>query len=220
MSRYLIAVVGHHRGGTSAVAGALTKMGFFAGPDEVLMPPSPDNPKGYFENMRLVAEHDGLLRALDRAWDDNRPLPEGWTSRIPYVQAKKAIRAELRKLAEVGDVVVKDPRLARLLPLYRDVALAEGMALRALVVYRDLKAVSASIVKRDAWDENKACEFVCQQKAYLREWDYGASIFFPNFMVTPELDLVGAVRRLRPGPCVYDPRVLREFLDPNLVHHG
>ena len=201
------------------------------------MPPSLDNPKGYFENMRLVAEHDGLLRALDRAWDDNRPLPEGWTSRIPSVQAKKAIRAELRKLAEVGDVVVKDPRLARLLPLYRDAAIAEGLSLRALVVYRDLRAVCASLQGRNRrgvtdpsvewtqtsvdWDdEAKVWEFVCQQEAYLREWNsYGTSVVFPDFMGCLEIELVAAVRQLRSGPCEYDLRALNEFLDPKLVHH-
>ena len=116
---------------------------------------------------------------------------------------------------------MKDPRIARLLPLYRDACWAEGVTLRALVVDRGLIAVCASLRERDGWDEARAWEFVCQQESYLREWQaLGTKIVFPNFLVTPELDIVGAVRRLIPGKLCYDPRELNEFLDVGLVNHG
>ena len=224
MNKYLIAVVGHHRGGTSAAAGALVKLGLYPGPEENLMPPSDDNPKGYFEYLPIVNMHDRLLLALDRNWQDNRPLPDGWAKGVPYAQARKALRGFIRRLTEEADgapVVVKDPRIARFLPLYRDVCWAEGITLRALVVDRSLQSVSASIRERDGWDEARAWEFVCQQESYLRAWlTLGTSISFPNFLEDPELRLVGAVRRLIPGELCYDPRMLNAFLDVGLVTHG
>jgi hypothetical protein len=197
-------------------------MGFYPGPEDSLMPPSEDNPKGYYENLPIVNLHDRLLIALDRAWDDNRTLPEGWTTGVPYAQAKKRLRGILRKLADTGgDVVVKDPRIARLLPLWRDACYAEGLMLRALVVDRDLQSVSASLQKRDGWDANRAWEFVCQQEGYLREWESrGESVRFPDFLAAPWLDFLGAVRRLVHHEIRYDPRALGAFFDPELVHHG
>lgn len=219
--KYLIAVVGHHRGGTSAAAGALAQLGFSGGPTESLMPPSADNPKGYFEHLPLVNLHDRLLTGFDRAWDDNRPLPKGWTAGIPYAQAQRRLREILRGLSAEGDAFVKDPRIARFLPLYRDAAFAEGLTLRALVVDRDLQAVSASLQKRDGWDQNRAWEFVCQQEGYLREWlPLGTMVRFPDFLAPPHLDFLGAVRRLAAREIRYDPRALATFFDPELVHHG
>lgn len=220
----LIVVAGHHRGGTSAAAGGLVRLGLWPGPKERLMPPSVDNPKGYYEYLPLVAEHDRLLLGLDRAWDDNRPLPSDWTSSLAARQAKRAIRRCLSDLArDAGEreIVVKDPRVVRLLPLYRAAAWEEGLTLRALVVDRPLQAVAASLVKRDGWDQNRAWEFVCQQDGYLREWlALGTSVAYPDFLQPPFLEFVGAARRLVDDKVVYDPRELAAYFDARLNHNG
>ena len=58
-------VLGMHRSGTSAVAGALRLAGVDLGAD--LMAPAADNPKGFFEHAGVVAIHDRLLQALGRS---------------------------------------------------------------------------------------------------------------------------------------------------------
>lgn len=223
-AKKLVVVAGHHRGGTSAAAGALVRMGFYAGADDRLMPPSADNPKGYFEYLPLVAEHERLLTGLDRSWEDNRPLPANWTTSIPAATARKRIGEHLRRLTrEAGDapIVIKDPRIVRFLPIYRTVAFECDLWLRALVVDRPLRAVADSLIRRDGWDLNRAWSFVCQQEGYLREWlAHGVPVSFPDFLAPPFLQFVGAVRRLTNGPVEYDARRLADFFDAELVHHA
>ena len=73
-SRALL-ILGMHRSGTSAVTGALALRGVYLGQD--LMPPGPDNPRGFWEHAGVVAIHERLLEALDRRWDDLRAMPAG-----------------------------------------------------------------------------------------------------------------------------------------------
>jgi hypothetical protein len=222
--RNVIVVVGHHRGGTSAAAGGLVAMGFYPGPEENLMPPSDDNPRGYFEFLPLVAQHDRLLLALDRSWFDNRPLPDGWTKGIPFAQSRKSVAAYLRKLSDEADgrpVVVKDPRVARLFPLYVAAATEAEVRLRWIVVDRAWDAVEASLMKRDGWDHVRAHEFVAAQAEHLEEWRAGASsITFPNFTEAGGRDLIDAAHRLAPGRLIYNHRTVAAAFDERLVHHG
>ena len=69
---HLLFVLGMHRSGTSALAGALVRGGFtvpgtnLAGND--------DNPDGYFEPRRLVDVDNEILSRLSSAWHDEGPL--------------------------------------------------------------------------------------------------------------------------------------------------
>ena len=71
-----ILVAGMHRSGTSALTGALNVLGISLG--QHLLAPGEDNPKGYWEHQSAVEIHERLLTALERRWDDVRPLPAGW----------------------------------------------------------------------------------------------------------------------------------------------
>ena len=59
MQRYLLFVLGMHRSGTSALTGALAKSG--ATPGAHLMPPTTDNPEGYWECAPVARLNDELL---------------------------------------------------------------------------------------------------------------------------------------------------------------
>jgi len=148
-SRALL-VLGMHRSGTSAVAGALRLAGVDLGAD--LMAPAADNPKGFFEHAGVVAIHERLLHALDRAWNDARPLPEGWLDTSAADQASAALEALLR--AEFGASplwAVKDPRMCRLLPLWWLVLERMGVEPAALFVLRQPDEVAASLAARNGW---------------------------------------------------------------------
>src|SRR4051794_27736950 len=80
-----VLVLGMHRSGTSAMAGALALCGFATGSD--LMPAAADNPKGFWEHAGVVAIHERLLRALDRPWHDPRPLPDDWLDHPAVLEA-------------------------------------------------------------------------------------------------------------------------------------
>lgn len=150
-SRALL-ILGMHRSGTSAVTGALALRGVYLGQD--LMPPGPDNPRGFWEHAGVVAIHERLLEALDRRWDDLRAMPAGWLSHPATAQARDELRALLQ--AEFGGQplwAVKDPRLCRLLPLWLPLLEALGVSAKAVVVARDPREVAASLEVRNQWPQ-------------------------------------------------------------------
>ena len=143
-------VLGMHRSGTSAVAGALRLAGVDLGTD--LMAPAADNPRGFFEHAGVVAIHDRLLHALGRAWNDPRPLPAGWLESAAAFTASAELEALLR--AEFGASplwAVKDPRMCRLLPLWWPVLERMGVRPAALFVLRHPDEVAASLAARNDW---------------------------------------------------------------------
>ena len=59
-------VLGMHRSGTSAIAGLLHTNGISMGDDEHFLPrPSPENPKGFFEDVRFREINDEVLAYHD-----------------------------------------------------------------------------------------------------------------------------------------------------------
>ena len=48
-----ICILGMHRSGTSTVARAVNLLGVSLGEDAKMMPPSPDNPEGYWEHVEI-----------------------------------------------------------------------------------------------------------------------------------------------------------------------
>ena len=149
VSRALL-VLGMHRSGTSAVAGALQLAGVNLGTD--LMAPGLDNPKGFFEHAGVVAIHERLLHALGRDWNDARPLPDGWLDTPPAaaaaVQLEELLRAEFTGCPLWA---VKDPRMCRLLPLWWPVLARMGVQPAALFVLRHPDEVAASLSARNGW---------------------------------------------------------------------
>lgn len=145
-ARDWLIILGPHRSGTSTVAGCLQVAGLDLG-DE-LMPAHADNPKGFFEDLRIVHFHDRLLAQLGSAWMDPFPvLPAAGPVREEGV-------AEMRRLAAALGVpgrwfCVKDPRMPFFLPWWLEALAAEGVQAHGLVTLRHPLATAGSLVKRD-----------------------------------------------------------------------
>src|SRR5512134_3346618 len=126
--RQVLLVLGMHRSGTSATAGLLAQLG--ARMAATPMPASPSNPRGHWESGPLVDLHDRLLAEAGSAWNDWGPLdPERFAA--AGGGARTALAAAFA--AEFGDgpdglVVLKDPRICRFLPLWRQVVADLGAA--------------------------------------------------------------------------------------------
>ncbi|MCH2091319.1 MAG: glycosyltransferase [Pseudoxanthomonas sp.] len=145
-----VLVAGMHRSGTSALTGTLSLLGFDLG--EHLLPPSEDNPKGFYENSEVVAIHERLLSAIGSSWDDPRPFPEGWdrspAAETAVIEIKSLVQDSFANSARWA---VKDPRICRFLPLWR-AALGElGIDASVLIVLRHPWEVATSIKKRNEW---------------------------------------------------------------------
>ncbi|MDE2149825.1 MAG: hypothetical protein KGJ55_08345 [Gammaproteobacteria bacterium] len=146
--RIAVLVLGMHRSGTSLTAGLLHRLGLPFGPQ--LMPPSPDNPSGYFEDTEIVALHDRFLSDIGLDWSDPRLLPENWLDAPAALKLAEDLAALLqRSYGAAPAFVVKDPRLCRLLPLWRKLLAALEIEPRCLLVWRHPAQVAASLAKRD-----------------------------------------------------------------------
>jgi len=121
--RRVVFVVGSGRSGTSTMAGALQTLGMHVPQPEVV--PDETNPKGFGEPQWVVDFHNELLRRCNVQVSDARP--SAW-----YETGKLGTFGPLRirlhewlepQFAEAPELVIKDPRLAWFIGLWRSAAL-------------------------------------------------------------------------------------------------
>lgn len=149
--RLAVVVLGMHRSGTSALAGLLTELGC-DGPAGLLAA-NEDNPLGHFEAKALHQLHDRLLASAGSSWHDYREFPQDW------IKSPKA-REFRSKLVQLLDVeygsssffVLKDPRICRLLPLWKSVLDAGRVTPLFVYTHRNPLEVAASLKKRNGFD--------------------------------------------------------------------
>lgn len=147
-ARRMILVLGMHRSGTSAVAGTLAQLGVEF--SEHLIEPAEDNPKGFFEHADVWPIDHRLLHELGLIWDDVLTLPEDWQQTPAVEEAQRAAHAVLRRdFAGAALAGIKDPRMCRLVPVWRRWIEQEGFAPCAVLAIRRPDEVIASLVKRD-----------------------------------------------------------------------
>lgn len=73
-----VCIAGMHRSGTSMVANLLGGCGLYLGAARDLMEPAPQNPEGFWENIRFVRVNEEVLNALGGGWDCPPPPPADW----------------------------------------------------------------------------------------------------------------------------------------------
>jgi hypothetical protein len=150
----VVLVAGTHRSGTSVTTGILHRLGFAIG--EPVMPAHPDNPTGYFENLRVVDLHEEVFEDAGAKWsdiidvwsvlDDERRLH--WTTRAAEL---------LGELIEGADrFVLKDPRLVRVLPMWSSALASLGADVRYVMTVRDPAEVVVSLQRRDGFELSHA----------------------------------------------------------------
>ena len=217
-------VLGMHRSGTSALTRVLNLLGVALGDD--LMPPGDDNPLGFWEHQGIVSVHEALLVALDRRWDDPRPMPDGWLDSEPAREAGDAIAAIVRRdFAGVRLWAVKDPRLCRLMPLWRRVLAGLGIEPRVLLVSRHPREVAGSLLRRDGLPIAIG-ELLWAR--YLLDAVRGSEGCRRGMVAYDEIlsDWPGAVRRINQALAMHlladapQARDIESFLTPQLRHHS
>lgn len=138
------------RSGTSALARVISLCG--GALPVALLEPNFGNPRGYWEPLHAIALNDEFLRAQRSSWYD--PGLE--------VQARAQNAAGEREFVgrivtflrtgfePAGPLVLKEPRIAGLVPYWAAAADAAGLTLKVVHVYRAPGAVAASLLARDA----------------------------------------------------------------------
>jgi hypothetical protein len=156
--RAAILVLGVHRSGTSSLARVMNLLGARL-PEEVLGP-GYGNPMGHWEPRRLMEINEEVLAAIGRSWNDPRPIPTSWFRSRDAYQFHERIIAELA--TSYGDaplILIKEPRICRLAPLYLDALDALGIKPLVILPIRHPEEVIRSIQDRDGLDP-RAVEFL------------------------------------------------------------
>jgi hypothetical protein len=157
-------VLGMHRSGTSATAALLSRAGLALPLD--LMPPRPFNPLGFQESLGVVRLNDAVLEALGSAWDRVGPwyAPDRNPAASRNLLAEWLVRHFAAKASEALDhafprgagIVLKDPRICLLLPLWRAAIQGTGRTPRFFIAARHPLAVAASLRRRNAMAPREA----------------------------------------------------------------
>ena len=143
----VVAVLGMHRSGTSLIARILNLIGVDLGPEDQLMAAHrDDNPKGYWENTRIVELNDRILEAVGGTWDRPPLLADGWERSDRLDTFRDEAREIVSEALTGGDVTGwKDPRTSLLLPFWETVVPVSA----SIIVIRHPFQVVSSLAKRD-----------------------------------------------------------------------
>lgn len=225
----VVLVLGMHRSGTSVSTAMLRAIGLNL--SDELIPAADENPIGYFESAVITAVHDDLLATFGNRyywWTSTTldPLPEQWW-KLPHVAPfKERLFQEVRKQLDAsgGFWGFKDPRTARLLPLWNELLDEMGVDARYLLVTRDPAEVAASLYARQKmsrayaellWLEHNT-DAVVHGGARLR-----AVIDYRNWFEDPAKHLAYLAERLdlpQPAPDQVA-RAIDEYISDRLRHN-
>ena len=136
-------IVGYYRSGTSALSGALQRVGvkLFNEAD-----PNEHNPMGFYEIPELIGFDVDLFNRLGVEWTDVRGLPEGWSERADIASYLVRLDEILRRRFTQADPIwgLKHPHLCRTLPLYERAARQAGHTPHVVHIFRDPWTAAAS----------------------------------------------------------------------------
>lgn len=119
-----------------------------------LMAPTGANEKGYFESWAISKIHDAILGAFGLTWATPtaiRALPPEWWRSYAIAPARQAL-IELvgREFDKAGSLWgFKDPRTARLLPLWKSIVEELDLEVKYVLVSRHPRDCARSLQKRD-----------------------------------------------------------------------
>jgi hypothetical protein len=147
-SKTAILVLGMHRSGTSALAGALCVLG--GGGPRTAMPPNSFNSRGYWESVPFVRANERLLSVIGSSWDEWQEVPLHLLGQNLLAYYRSSVRALIaREYAEKDLIVVKDPRVCRIAPLVLEALAGAGFWAIPYLVFRNPFDVASSLKRRD-----------------------------------------------------------------------
>src|SRR5436190_1836453 len=145
-----VLVLGMHRSGTSLCADALGRLGVrMADQPDV----QPSNPRGQWERLEIVERHDRILDMFGRGFYSpmhDLPLPSGWWLEPGVAEIRREIVGFLeQKRGTAAPFGFKDPRTARLLPLWHQIFDELRIQPKIVVCIRNPAQAARSLEQRD-----------------------------------------------------------------------
>ena len=218
----VIAVIGMHRSGTSALTRGLQVMGIALG-ENLLAPVEGDNPKGFWEDVDLYELNREMLSALGMRWDHLTGITSEQVTRLVAWGFVEKANALLKKKTEKSPAFgFKDPRVAKLFPFWHRVLKRSGFDVHYVFVLRNPLSVAQSLGKRGRMDPVRAYylwlgHVIPPLRVLLNEpvW----MVDYDRLIAEPSAELRGIATALGYQIDTGELEVYQnEFLDPTLRH--
>jgi GT2 family glycosyltransferase len=220
-----IVVLGMHRSGTSALTRLVNLMG--AELSDHLMKGSADNNEtGFWEHQDIVDLHQDVLACLDRSWDDPRAIPDNLGTRADLAPLRQKLIGILKRDFVASPLwAVKDPRMCRLLPLWRDAFASVAAEPMFLILLRNPMEVARSLERRDGFALGRGLLLWLRHALDSERATRGQARLFLRYESIVE-DWRPAVGRIGEKFDIAWPRAaedaapdIAKFLSPRLRHH-
>jgi glycosyltransferase involved in cell wall biosynthesis len=220
-----IVVVGMHRSGTSAFMGVFHILGVNLG--ENLYEAGEDNPKGFFENAKILQVNEKILKSLNSSYDNLFPLPENWWNEDRLLTYKEEIieiiEKELRNTEIFG---IKDPRLCKLLPFWNNIFQEINIEPHYVIPLRNPLEVADSLEKRNRFSREKS---IVLWMTHMLDAEFHTRYFPRVFYLFDELlrnpkktiDNISGILDIDLPKSYEDVQsAIENFLEPSLKHHN
>lgn len=219
-----IVVLGMHRSGTSSLSGSLCRLG--CKEPTSLIPASDDNERGYYESLKIRDLNDAVLASAGSAWDDWRVFSESWiSSPVATVFEEQACATIVQEYGLAQLIVVKDPRMCRMMPFWTRALNRAGYAIRCILLVRSPLEVASSLWLRDEFPIDKSLllwlRHVLDAEAITRDLPR-AVLHWPDFLDDWRLALTHAGEQISVSwPRLADQSAseIDHFLSPSLRHN-
>ncbi len=215
-----IIITGMHRSGTSLLAEALHSCGL-AVAEKLIAPDPAVNPRGFWEDEQIVQINEDIFSAIDSSWFDIKPLPSHWWQLDELNNLRTRAKDHLAASYDnKNPVLIKDPRLSRLLPFWLPLFTQINFDVHVITVTRHPSEVARSLAARDSLPETYGHllwlrytrELIALSKEQaMSTVDYNDVLQEPQQVVT---DLLSRVELDQP-----DVPDLVDIADNNLRHH-
>ena len=221
--RIAVVVLGMHRSGTSALTRALSLAGFAL--PRRLLSGTEDNAEGFWESPAIVAVNERVLAALGQDWTSIGAIPphhfDGGGMEALRAEAAGVLREEY---GNAHRFVVKDPRMARLIPFWDPVFRAAGARPCFVHPVRNPLDVTRSLARRNGFGQARSLlMWIDHTLAVLRAAEDAPVAFvdFENLLARPSASVEGVLRRLGLDAALSDEarHALDAAIKPALRHH-
>ena len=227
MQQKVLIVLGMHRSGTSLAARLVNLLGIDLG-NRLIPPAENNNPKGFWEHDDVWRIHDRLLQTLGgREWHTVLPLPHEWWLDEKVKSFKHELLAVLRRdFSGYPFWGIKDPRMSRLLPLWKLILSDMNCKPYFLHVIRNPIEVAASLERRDGLNIYKSILMWFQHVSESETETRGHPRSFVTFsqLLTDWQSAVNRIARELKIEWPTDPDRVRqeidEYIDGTLKHHS
>jgi hypothetical protein len=115
---------------------------------------------GFWESEPLTSIHEEILLSAGSSWHDVSQFPPAWfhseTAAAFRLRLIKAVQADFGEPDRNPLIVIKDPRVCRLIPLWREVLADLNASVQCVIPVRNPLEVAASLKRRDGFPESKS----------------------------------------------------------------